>query len=228
MTVKIALVIISAEAEWRTAVAYHQGCQLYESPYNPWFQMEIDGITTIFYHGGWGKISAAATAQYAIDRWQPKLLINLGTCGGFSGLIQPGEIILAEETLVYDIYERMGSAQEALDYYTTRIDLSYLKEPYPLNVRRMRLISADRDIDPAEVAYLCAQFQAGAADWESGAIAWVAARNGLPCLILRGVSDLVDESGGDVYGNFDLFSERSRAVIHRLLVSLPGWLKCAV
>ena len=38
-----------------------------------------------------------------------------------------------------------------------------------------------------------------AADWESGAIAWTAARNGVPCLILRAVSDLVDSLGGEVY-----------------------------
>ena len=36
-----------------------------------------------------------------------------------------------------------------------------------------------------------------ACDWESGAIAWVAARNHLPCLILRGVSDLVAEPPRD-------------------------------
>ncbi len=226
MTVKNALVILSAEVEWRIAAAFYQGCELKQSPLNTWFQMSLHGIPTVFFHGGWGKISAAATAQYAIDRWQPDLLINLGTCGGFSGEIQLGEIVLAEETLVYDIYERMGSAQEALDDYTTRIDLSCLKEPYPLEVRRMRLLSADRDIDPSEVAFLRTQFHAGAADWESGAIAWVAARNGLRCLILRGVSDLVDETGGEAYGNFDLFTERTREVIHRLLNSLPGWLEC--
>lgn len=31
--------------------------------------------------GGWGKIDAAAAAQYGISRWQPSVVINLGTCG---------------------------------------------------------------------------------------------------------------------------------------------------
>ncbi len=68
------------------------------------------------------------------------------------------------------------------------------------------------------------QYQACAADWESCAIAWVAARNRLRCLILRGVTDLVDDDGGEAYGNFGLFAERTRGIMVHLLDSLPGWL----
>jgi adenosylhomocysteine nucleosidase len=228
VTAKTALIILSAEAEWQIATAYYPDCRPQDSPFSSWFELYLNGNHAVFFHGGWGKVSAAAAAQYAIDRWRPDLLVNLGTCGGFSGCIQPDEIVLAEETLIYDIYERMGSAQEALDFYTTRIDLSYLKEPLPLAIRRARLISADRDIDPAEVAFLREQFHACAADWESGAIAWVAARNGLRCLILRGVSDLVDEKGGEAYGNFELFRRRTREVMYKLLASLPEWLERAL
>jgi adenosylhomocysteine nucleosidase len=102
----------------------------------------------IFVHGGWGKISAAATAQYAIDCWRPALLINLGTCGGFAGAIEKDTVVLVERTLVYDIIEQMGDSQEAIDFYSTAIDLSWLKEPYPQPVLRTRLVSADRDIVP--------------------------------------------------------------------------------
>lgn len=228
MTIKTALVIISAQAEWRAAAAYYPSCLLHESTYGPWFDYDINGVRAVLFHGGWGKIAAAATAQYGIDRWQPDLLVNLGTCGGFLGCVQPGEIVLAEETVVYDIIERMGSAEEALDHYTTRLDLSFLKQPYPLEIRRARLISADRDIDPAEVAYLKSRYHAVAADWESGAIAWVAVRNGLRCLILRGVSDLVGETGGEAYGRYDLFLDRTREIMHQLLDSLPKWLEQAL
>jgi nucleoside phosphorylase len=40
-----------------------------------------------FLHGGWGKVAAAGSTQYAIDRWAPARLINLGTCGGFKGVL---------------------------------------------------------------------------------------------------------------------------------------------
>jgi len=227
MAIKTALVIISASAEWCIATALYPECQLRDSPFNQWFEAEINGAHVIFYHGGWGKISAAATAQYAIGRWQPDFVINLGTCGGFAGQLEPGDIVLVEETVVYDIYERMGGAQEALEYYSTRINLDFLKAPLPLNVRRVRLLSADRDIDPDEVYALQRQFDAGAADWESGAIAWVADKYRLPCLILRGVSDVVGENGGEAYGNIELFWQRTQSVIQMLLESLPAWIEMA-
>ena len=174
--------------------------------------------------GGWGKIAAAASTQYAIARWQPQLIVNLGTCGGFAGSVQRGTVLLIEETLVYDIIEQMGDAQEAVQHYTTPIDLSWLQEPYPQAVRRARLVSADRDIVPIDIPHLRSAYNAIASDWESGAIAWVAARNSTHCLILRAVSDLVDEQGGEVYGDFAAFEQRTQEVMDDLLEHLSAWL----
>jgi adenosylhomocysteine nucleosidase len=70
------------------------------------------------------------------------------------------------------------------------------------------------------------QFNASAADWESGAIAWTAARNQTRCLILRGVSDLVDENGGEAYVEAGLFDRRAAGIMDRLLDALPTWLDC--
>ncbi len=223
-----AVVLISANAEWEPVRAHHPDVVVEVSPYGEWFAAEIATAgrawSAIFLHGGWGKIDAAGSAQYALDRWRPGLLINLGTCGGFTGDVAPGEIILADFTLVYDIVEQMGDPDEALAHYATELDLSWLGRP-PLPVRRELLLSADRDIVAAEVAGLRARFGAIAADWESGAIAHVAARNGARCLILRAVTDLVDHETGEAYGRPELFVSRTAEVMARLLDSLPGWLE---
>ncbi len=92
-------------------------------------------------------------------------------------------------------------------------------------MRRELLLSADRDIVAAEVAGLRARFGAIAADWESGAIAHVAARNGTRCLVLRAVTDVVDHETGEAYGRPELFVSRTAEVMARLLDSLPGWLE---
>jgi adenosylhomocysteine nucleosidase len=179
----------------------------------------------LFFHGGWGKIAAAASTQYVIDRWRPDMLINLGTCGGFAGAIERGTIVLAERALVYDIIEQMGDADEAIAHYATTLDLAWLGEDTPQPVQRALLVSADRDLVAAELPQLRARFGAIAGDWESGAIAYVAARNHVRCLILRGVTDLVGEDGGEAYdGTMDLFRERTRDVMTRLLEALPGWI----
>ncbi len=91
-------------------------------------------------------------------------------------------------------------------------------------MRRARLVSADSDIVPAQVDRLRERYGAVAADWESGAIAWTAARNGVPCLILRAVSDLVGAAGGEVYDDYAEFERRSLEVMRTLLGVLPAWL----
>ena len=70
---------------------------------------------------------------------------------------------------------------------------------------------------------LIEKYNAVAADWESGAIAWVAKKNGVKCLILRGVSDLVSSEAGEAYGNYDLFSQRTKEVMRKLFEQLPKW-----
>lgn len=218
------VIFISAHAEWRVVLAKLHPKDVEQTPFGEAFQQDLAGIPCVFVHGGWGKISAAASTQYAVDRWQPELVINLGTCGGFAGRARKGEIILAESTLVYDIVEQMNDPQEAIQAYATQLDTSWLGSPVPLPVRRERLISADRDIIAAEVPQLITQYQAVAADWESGAIAWVAARNQRRCLILRGVSDLVGVDGGEAYGEPSVFLSGTENVMEKLLDSLPDWL----
>ena len=81
----------------------------------------------------------------------------------------------------------------------------------------------DSDQPPAKIPVLQSQ-GAIAADWESAALAWVAQRNGARLLILRGVSDLVSEAGGEVYNNIEIFNERARGVMQQLVEQLPDWL----
>ncbi|WP_374687397.1 hypothetical protein [Promineifilum sp.] len=228
------VILISANAEWRPVRNRYSHITPLSTPYGEALPLELEVRgrlrPVVLFHGGWGKIDAAASTQYAIDRWRPSLLINLGTCGGFAGDVAAGTLLLVNFTLVYDIIEQMGDPDEALAHYATELDLSWLRDPLPLPARREMLLSADRDIVRGEIAGLRARYGAIAADWESGAIAYVAARNGVRCLILRVVSDLVSDAGengvdgGEIYGRLDLFVTRADDIMGRLLDSLPGWL----
>jgi len=69
------------------------------------------------------------------------------------------------------------------------------------------------------------RFHPVAVDWESGAIAWVAQRNGTPLLILRGVSDLVSPDKAEAQGNPALFETNAAHVMQNLLHDLPQWIE---
>lgn len=219
-----AAIIISANAEWRVVKELYPNLEIQQSPYGEFADLQLSTFNLQLFHGGWGKISAAASAQYVIDHFKPDLLVNLGTCGGFAGRIETGTIILVERTLVYDIIEQMGDSAEAIEYYASGLDLSWLPVNLPYPTPRGLLVSADRDILVEDIPMLIGKYDAVAADWESGAIAWVAQKNNVRVLILRAVTDLVGGDGGEAYGNIELFRERTKTVMRELFRQLPGWL----
>jgi len=221
------IVVISADVEWRVFKPLFQTVTVDKTPYGECFKSNLADVEDpiLFLHGGWGKIAAAGSVQYAIDRWKPKLIINLGTCGGFEGVVDHQEILLIEKTIVYDIIEQMSDSDDYLNHYITEIDLSWLPLPYPHSVKRTLMVSGDRDLLVDEIPELQKKFGAIAGDWESGAIAYVAKRNHVKLLILRGVSDIVGNKGSQAYGNITYFQESAGEILEGLLRSLPDWIK---
>lgn len=223
------VVLISANAEWREVKKHWPAARMEPTPYGETFELPIAGQRVRFLHGGWGKVAAAASTQYAVTRWRPRVLLNLGTCGGIQGRIDRFATVLVERTLVYDIVEMMGDSQEAIDHYSTTLDLSFLPAQLPGPVRRALLISADRDLAPEQIPQLVKRYNAIAVDWETAAIAYVARRNQTRLIALRGVSDLVSEkAGGEAYGNPGVFESGTARVMQTLLEQLPQWIRAVV
>jgi len=216
------IVLVSAIAEWNAVKPLFPDAKMRRFPFGECFDILIQDEHISFFHSGWGKIASAGSMQYALDRYTPDLVVNLGTCGGFEGLVNQGEIILVDQTYVYDIVELMGDL-DIVSYYASSLDLSWLTEPYPFPVRRGRIASADSDLPPGKIPFLQSQ-GAIAADWESAALAWVASRNNARLLILRGVSDLVSEKDGEAYHNIEMFNQRAKGIMEQLIDQLPEWL----
>jgi adenosylhomocysteine nucleosidase len=207
------IAMISANAEWK---ALPPPAEVTKSPYGDWFVRTIGGTDVVFFHGGWGKVAAAGSTQYAIDRWHPRLVVNLGTCGGFAGAAV-GDVVLATETVIYDIVEQMGDPDEAIAEYRTTLDASRWPARLAERVKRGPIVSADRDLVPAELERLAAKYHASAGDWESGAIAWVASHNKTPVVILRGVTDVVGARGDVTYGNEAAWERATRDIMAKLV-----------
>lgn len=217
-------VVISANMEWRAVKKFYPKENYQPSPWGEYFFKRIQNQEILFFHEGWGKVAAAGATQYVIDNFQPQVIINLGTCGGFEGEIKRLDIVLANKTIIYDIIEAMGDSKEAIADYTSNIDLTWLEKPYPVKVIPTVLVSADKDLRMDEIDQLKAEYGAVAGDWESGAIAYTAQRNQTKVIILRGVSDLVSPQKGEAYGNFDLFIQRAETVMFKLLDQLNLWI----
>jgi adenosylhomocysteine nucleosidase len=216
------IVIVSAIAEWNGVKPLFPDSKIERFPFGETFNVTLDAWHLELFHTGWGKIASAGAMQYLIDHYSPDLIVNLGTCGGFEGLVEQGEIILVDQTYVYDIVELMGDLDIAT-YYASSLDLSWIPEPYPHPALRGMIASADSDLPPQKIPFL-KQKGALAADWESAALAWVAQRNNARLLILRSVSDMVSEDGGEAYNNIEIFNERAAEIMKKLIEQLPDWL----
>ena len=220
------VVLVSAIAEWEGVKPLLPDVKIHKSPFGESINLTLDTWNLTLYHSGWGKISSAAMMQYVLDHDAPELIVNLGTCGGFDGVVERGDVILVEKTFVYDIVELMGDL-DISTYYASSLDLRWIAEPYPYPVRRGTIASADSDLPPEKIPLLKAH-GAIAADWESAPLAWVARKNNTRLLILRAVSDLVREEGGEEYDNIEFFNQRAREIMRQLFAQLPGWLDAVV
>ncbi len=217
------VILISANTEWKAVKEIFPWLVITPSTYGEVAVMNLGGYELKLLHSGWGKIASAGSIQHVIDHDRPDLIVNLGTCGGFEGVTKLGDIVLVERTFVYDIVELIGDPN-ILEYYASSLDLGFLTEPYPYPVRKGIIASADSDLPPTKISYL-KTMGAIAGDWESAALAWVAKKNAARLLILRGVSDLVSEAGGEAYDNLSLYEERTKAIMQKLFDQLPRWLE---
>ncbi len=217
------VVMISANAEWKSVKKLFPMLAVERGPYGETAKLNLHNFDLNLFHSGWGKVASAGAMQYVIDHEHPDLIVNLGTCGGFEGVIKQGDVVLVEKTFIYDIVELMGDP-DVMEYYASSLDLSWLPDPLPHPALRGTLGSADSDLQPAQIAYL-KSLGAIAGDWETGALAWVANKNAARLLILRGVSDLVNEKAGEAYDNLALFQDRTDEVMQNLFEQLPDWLQ---
>jgi adenosylhomocysteine nucleosidase len=223
MTTNKIAIIVPAEAEWTVVLKYYGMKRKHLRPYEH-FACNIEAkhatAHVIFLHSGCGKVSAAAATQYAIDTWHPSLVINIGTCGGMVSALKVGDLILAKRTVIYDICELSGGQKEMIERFTT--ELAENDRAIPAYVKRGTLVTGDQDADPDRIEHLRVKYSAIAADWESGAVAYVAYTcNGIQCRILRVVSDMV--VSGDIYGNNQTFADRIEQYLPTLLKKLPDF-----
>jgi len=216
------VVMVSANAEWAGVKPLFPDAEFQYTPFGETANVILANWELTLFHSGWGKISSAASMQYVIDHYSPDLTVNLGTCGGFEGVTERGDLILVDRAIVYDILELMD-VEDISPYYASSLDLNWLAEPFPFPARRGLIASADSDLLPEKIPFLKVK-GALAADWESAPLAWVASKNHARLLILRMVSDLVSEYGGEAYGDISIFTERCRSIMKQLFEQLPAWL----
>ncbi len=222
-------VVIASDIEWASFLKIYNVIERISYPYGEYCIFVRGEAELNFFHIGWGKISSAAATQYIIDNWKPSSVINIGTCGGIAGRASTGDVIFVTDTTIYDFHVEIGDPLVEMMHYKVCFNHDWLGETLPEAVIRGGILSGDRDLCASDIPHLLENHEALAADWESGAIAFVSSRNVTPCIILRYVSDVVSPEGGEVYGDeMRQFPIRVAAAMVTLLNILPSWVELVV
>lgn len=198
------------------------------------------GRNVVIAKTGCGKVNAAMVTVLLIDHFRPSEVIYTGVAGGINPHLRPGDVLIGTKTSQHD----RGTIDE---YGFKRFHIDEL----PADARLLRLAEAARkrvqlekvELDEEEHSARIVQgvivtgdafiassatrtelrksLGADAVEMEGAAAAQVCARLGVPCLVVRSISDSADTTAWGDYRKYrDTAARNSAAVVLGILHEL--------
>lgn len=183
---------------------------------------------------GPGKINAALCAQSMIMHFQPQWVLNLGVAGAGAEGVGIGDMLIATCAVQHDMDTSPIGDPVGL---VSKINLVEIPCDKALHDKLMQaaavltdvkvhegvVATGDQFINKGDVrARIHAQFGAKAVEMEGGAVAHACYMHGVPCGVLRSISDQADGRSDMDYPTFvKLAAAHSQRVVESLLRSMP-------
>ena len=160
---------------------------------------------------GVGKVNSATTTQFIIDKYRPAYIIIIGIAGGTSPNLKVGDTVIGSEMIQHDFdITAFGKPKGYIDngiepnkptiYYSdkTLVD-KFLKNNF---LKLVTIATGDIFVTDTKMKNdIRKEFNADVIDMESAAIAQTAKRNNIPVLVLRTISDGVNDATNEYKQN---------------------------
>ena len=153
---------------------------------------------------GMGKANAAATTQVLITRFDAERIIFSGIAGNMTDKVGIGDVVVGKTVLYHDAEDDM-IAQSAPFTACYEGDAELVKAALAsceeLGVKAIAGVIATGDQfvgDCATKAAIAEKVHPDCVEMEGAAVSQIAEKNGVPCVILRAMSDNADEAGHEV------------------------------
>lgn len=198
------------------------------------YQGKIDGLEVVLLKSGIGKVNAALGTALLIEKFQPDVIINTGSAGGFHRDLNVSDVVISTEVRHHDVdvtvfgYE-YGQVPRMPAYYSPdqRLFSAAVKSAEKINgiqVAKGLIASGDSFMnDPERVEFIRSKLpDLYAAEMEAAAIAQVAYQFEVPFVIIRSLSDI---AGKDSNISFDQFLETAAKNSAELIILMLGELK---
>ncbi len=168
------------------------------------FTGEMHGKRVVVCQSGMGKVAAGAACQVLVTKYGIDAIINSGIAGNMTSKVGIGDVVLSDTVLYHDA------------------EISMIKQHYPYLERytgdRGLLAAASRACEETGTGYIAGKIATGdrfigdsetkkaireacspdCVEMEGAAIAHIAAKNDIPFIIIRAMSDNADEAATDV------------------------------
>lgn len=177
---------------------------------------KIESLEVVLLKSGIGKVNAAMGTTLLIDKFQPDLIINTGSAGGFHSELNVGDVVISSAVTHHDVdvtvfgYE-YGQVPRMPAYYIPDEKLVSIAEKSAASIDGIQVVqgliaSGDSFMsDPDRVEFIRTKLpNLYAAEMEAAAIAQVAHQFEVPFVIIRSLSDI---AGKDSNVSFDQFLE---------------------
>lgn len=162
---------------------------------------------------GVGKVNSSTTTQFIIDKFKPRYIINIGIAGGLTPDLKIGDTIIADKMIQYDFdLTALGKPKGYMDdgsgtdkptiYYSNKPLVDKFVQYKELIKRTGTIATGDVFVIDAKIkSDIQKEFGADAIDMESAAIVQTAKRNNIPVVVLRTISDGVNDTTNDYRQN---------------------------
>ena len=141
---------------------------------------------------GMGKANAAATTQVLITKFGAEKIIFSGIAGNMTSKIGIGDVVIGKTVLYHD-------AQLDMICQNPPFLKEYTGDPELIAAAEKACATGDLFVGDSETkAAIEAKCAPDCVEMEGAAVSQIAAKNGVPCVILRAMSDNADEDGHEV------------------------------
>lgn len=191
-------------------------------------QFDCDGYTLYVADSGAGEISAASATQFLITKYGVDVILNFGVVGALTERMQTADLCVVDSVVHYDFdstdWLNLPRGQyPGYDSEFVQTDRTLLEKAMQIKPDLVPVVcaSADKFVSlPSAKAELHSTFGADICEMESAGILYTCKRNGVPCLLIKAVSDSLIGGGKEFLTEVGRVSEICFDVTDKILREL--------
>lgn len=169
------------------------------------FSGQLNGVDVVLLQSGIGKVAAAVGTAILLDEYQPDVVINTGSAGGFDSTLNLGDVVISTEVRHHDAdvtafgYEigQMAGQPAAFksDEKLMTIAEQALEQMDDKHAVRGLICTGDAFVcTPERQAFIRTHFPSViAVEMEAAAIAQACHQFNTPFVVVRAISDVADK-----------------------------------